>query len=83
MASRVGEMIDDRERLLADVSHELRSPLARMKVALEFMPEGDKGHGIGLNLCQRIAQLHGGEIRLRSRESRGTEAIVSLRGKRA
>lgn len=42
MASRVGEMIEDRERLLADVSHELRSPLARMKVALEFMPPGDK-----------------------------------------
>lgn len=42
MAGRVGAMVDDRERLLADVSHELRSPIARMKVALEFMPEGDK-----------------------------------------
>jgi signal transduction histidine kinase len=218
MAGRVGEMIDDRERLLADVSHELRSPIARMKVALEFMPEGEKrealardlremenliavllereelrsrtgrlegrdfdlaelvgevvaafagrapgveldasgpvqihadpeliklliqnlvdnavkfsredskpvmvrlesgrdevvlrvlddgigippgsetklfepfvkssrarghhvGYGIGLNLCQRIVQLHGGEIRLRPREANGTEAIVAL-----
>lgn len=42
MAGRVGEMVDERERLLADVSHELRSPIARMKVALELMPEGDK-----------------------------------------
>ena len=42
MAGRVGEMIDDRERLLADVSHELRSPIARMKVALELLPEGEK-----------------------------------------
>ena len=42
MTDRVGEMIDDRERLLADVSHELRSPIARMRVALEFVPEGDK-----------------------------------------
>lgn len=42
MTGRVREMVDDRERLLADVSHELRSPIARMKVALEFMPEGDK-----------------------------------------
>ena len=219
MATRVGKMIDDRERLLADVSHELRSPIARMKVALEFMPEGDKrdalardlremeklirvllereelrsragplegeeidlasvvgevvagfadqgpgvelvskhpatihadpaltkllvqnlvdnavkfsgpdsgpvvvtletetdqlvlrvaddgigipagsaeqvfepfvkldrarghgvGYGIGLNLCQRIVQLHGGTIRLLQRESRGTEAVVTLR----
>ena len=42
MTGRVRKMIDDRERLLADVSHELRSPIARMKVALEFVPEGDK-----------------------------------------
>ena len=37
MASRVTEMLDDRERLLADVSHELRSPVARMKVAVELL----------------------------------------------
>ena len=34
MTRRVGLMIDGRERLLGDVSHELRSPIARMKVAL-------------------------------------------------
>ena len=50
MAGRVGEMIDDRERLLADVSHELRSPIARMKVALEFMPEGDKRNALSRDL---------------------------------
>lgn len=50
MASRVGEMIDDRERLLADVSHELRSPIARMKVALEFMPAGDKRDSMSRDL---------------------------------
>ncbi len=42
MTDRVREMIADRERLLVDVSHELRSPLARMKVALEFVDPGDK-----------------------------------------
>ena len=50
MASRVGEMIDDRERLLADVSHELRSPIARMKVALEFVPQGDKRDALARDL---------------------------------
>jgi signal transduction histidine kinase len=46
MAQRVGQMIDDRERLLADVSHELRSPIARMKVALELLPPGEKRDGL-------------------------------------
>jgi signal transduction histidine kinase len=46
MTARVQEMLDDRERLLADVSHELRSPLARIKVALELLPEGEKSDAI-------------------------------------
>lgn len=37
MAHRVSEMIRARDRLLLDVSHELRSPLTRMKVAAEFI----------------------------------------------
>ncbi len=40
MVRRVGEMIRARDQLLADVSHELRSPLTRMKVALELLPAG-------------------------------------------
>ena len=39
-----------RERLLADVSHELRSPIARMKVALELLPEGDKRDAIAQDI---------------------------------
>lgn len=42
MARRVRTMLEERERLLADVSHELRSPLTRMKVALELLPDGEK-----------------------------------------
>ena len=41
MVRRVREMIQSRDRLLLDVSHELRSPLTRMKVALELLPEGE------------------------------------------
>ena len=50
MTARVREMMDDRERLLADVSHELRSPLARIKVALELLPEGDKRDSISQDI---------------------------------
>ena len=42
--------MDDRERLLADVSHELRSPLARMKVALELLPAGEKNDSIAQDI---------------------------------
>ncbi len=41
MAARVRAMIGARDQLLSDVSHELRSPLTRMKVVLE-LPAGDK-----------------------------------------
>lgn len=39
MASRLQAMIESKERLLIDVSHELRSPIARMKVAVELLQD--------------------------------------------
>ena len=41
MVRRVKDMIQARDQLLLDVSHELRSPLTRMKVALALLPEDD------------------------------------------
>jgi signal transduction histidine kinase len=40
MATKVRESFKAREQLLLDVSHELRSPMTRMKLALEFMDSG-------------------------------------------
>jgi signal transduction histidine kinase len=42
MVRRVREMIRARDQLLLDVSHELRSPLTRLKVALELLPGSEK-----------------------------------------
>jgi two-component system sensor histidine kinase CpxA len=43
MAERLHEMLQSQRRLLSDVSHELRSPLARLRVALELMAKsGDQ-----------------------------------------
>jgi signal transduction histidine kinase len=39
MARAVRERIKARDQLLLDVSHEIRSPLTRMRVALEMIPE--------------------------------------------
>lgn len=41
MARAVRERIRARDQLLLDVSHEIRSPLTRMKVALEMMPDSN------------------------------------------
>jgi signal transduction histidine kinase len=42
MVGRVRDMIGARDQLLIDVSHELRSPLTRMKVTLEFLPADEQ-----------------------------------------
>jgi signal transduction histidine kinase len=39
MTARIRDMLHAKEQLLLDVSHELRSPLTRIKVALELIPE--------------------------------------------
>ncbi len=39
MTIRLKEMLHSRDRLLRDVSHELRSPLTRIKVSLEFLDD--------------------------------------------
>jgi len=41
MVGRIKDMIRTREQLLVDVSHELRSPLSRLKVAVQFVGEAD------------------------------------------
>jgi signal transduction histidine kinase len=41
MTRAVRERLRARDQLLADVSHEIRSPLTRMRVALEMIPDGD------------------------------------------
>jgi signal transduction histidine kinase len=50
MTQRIRRMIDLRKQLLLDVSHELRSPITRMKLALEFIPDGEKKANIQTDL---------------------------------
>ena len=43
MAERVERLVQAEKELLANVSHELRSPLARIRVALELLPRDPDG----------------------------------------
>jgi signal transduction histidine kinase len=60
MVGRVREMVTSRDQLLQDVSHELRSPLARMKVALELVPADQQPKGMAADIAEMermIAEL--------------------------
>ena len=46
MTARIRDMLHAKEQLLLDVSHELRSPLTRVKVALEFLPDSSAKESI-------------------------------------
>lgn len=52
MAERIEILIESEKRLSRDISHELRSPLARMKVALELLKS--RTNGDGQSLISRI-----------------------------
>ena len=46
MVGQVRQMVTARDQLLLDVSHELRSPLTRLKVALALLPEDENRTGM-------------------------------------
>jgi two-component system, OmpR family, sensor histidine kinase CpxA len=46
MAEQIAALISSQKRLLADISHELRSPLARLAVALELARKNSDGRAV-------------------------------------
>jgi two-component system sensor histidine kinase CpxA len=46
MAERIQSLMASQQRLLHDVSHELRSPLARLKIALELARQSDPAEAL-------------------------------------
>lgn len=52
MRDRIKGMLSSRDQLLRDVSHELRSPLTRIKVALEFIDDDERRAGIAEDVAE-------------------------------
>jgi two-component system OmpR family sensor kinase len=55
MAERVRSLVESKQQLLRDVSHELRSPLARLQLALSLAQRGDMGRNDNLARIGREA----------------------------
>ncbi len=52
MTGKINEMLKSKEQLLFDVSHELRSPLTRARLALEFLPDSSAKKSINEDILE-------------------------------
>ena len=57
MVGRVRDMIRARDQLLVDVSHELRSPITRLRVAAELVPDDQNRRGMQNDLAEMEAMI--------------------------
>jgi signal transduction histidine kinase len=57
MAHRVRDMVRARDQLLLDVSHELRSPLTRLRVALALLPDSAKKQQAAADAAEMEAMI--------------------------
>jgi signal transduction histidine kinase len=81
LASDVRNMLDAKRQLLLGISHELRSPLSRLRLSLEFLDDGEHKENLRLEIAemeQVIATLLEAE-RLNSRHVVLTRARVSIK----
>lgn len=68
MADRLKALVDTREQLLHNIAHELRSPLARLRLASELARRKDERQDVQLDRiereCERLDALVGNTLRL-------------------
>ena len=87
MTGRLRQMLDLKHQLLRDVSHELRSPLTRMKVALEFLDDDQVKKSIGTDIREvetmvtailENARLHHNHATLEQKRADLTELVKDI-----
>jgi signal transduction histidine kinase len=52
LASDVRGMLDAKRQLLLGISHELRSPLSRLRLSLEFLDEGEQKENLRIEIAE-------------------------------
>jgi signal transduction histidine kinase len=81
LASDVRGMLDAKRQLLLGISHELRSPLSRLRLSLEFLEEGEHKENLRDEIAemeQIIATLLEAE-RLNTRHAMLTRSQISIK----
>ena len=57
MQSRVRRFVDDRTRMLAAISHDLRSPITRLRLRAEMLPQGEASGRMLADLAEMEAMV--------------------------
>ncbi len=81
LASDVRDMLDAKRQLLLGISHELRSPLSRLRLSLEFLEESEHKENLRVEIAemeQIIATLLEAE-RLNTRHAVLTRSLISIK----
>jgi signal transduction histidine kinase len=81
LASDVRGMLDAKRQLLLGISHELRSPLSRLRLSLEFLEENEHKESLRVEIVemeQIIATLLEAE-RLNTRHAVLTRSLISIK----
>jgi len=76
MAERLNRLLHSKEQLLLDVSHELRSPITRLKVQLEFIEDADARESLRSDLAEMETMV---AALLESARLRHTVAALNLK----
>ena len=75
MAERLDRLLHSKEQLLLDVSHELRSPLTRLKVQLEFLKDTEMRDSLGSDVAEIEAMV---TSILESARMRHADSVLNL-----
>ena len=78
MRERIRRLIDDRTRMLAAMSHDLRTPLTRLRLRAETLPEGDTRRQVMRDLHLMETMVNTALSFLRDQDGRERDEMVDL-----